>query len=688
MRCSRDALAVLVRAPSALLLGATPEQKAAFSSEQGLPYLIDMDSYYHVRIVGNDIDHGHMGDTLLEDGTSWDTKSFFPEGRSAQYQPGIVKLTEAVWGPLHALFGVDLYAVEYCLSAFMAALVALAAFLLGHRMAGLIGGLVAGVLVACAPAFVLRTAFGRYDTDMFVVLMDVLLVLTLTEALRVMSPRLQVAFSLGFGVTLFAYALSWVPQYAIFLAGLLLAGALLYVAALTFAPQPAKGSRTRLRRFIASPELRAFGLCALLAVLVTLVLEGPGFFAAAIPTLLWSAEPTASAVLPNMLASISELEVPQWVPDTLLQCFGGYIPGAPMTVLNGVGGIVPAVLAFAALVWLVVRSVKPQVADGAWPLQRRTGVMYLLIMGVFFVGGLYVVGRGTRFIEHLAVPVGVLAGAFAGWLALGIGSQRWRIRAVAPVFTAILCLAVVAPSLVGSVQICVSLRPSASDACARGMAWVRDHAEDPQAVIASWWDDGYFFESASGHPCLWDGGSQNGVRAILVAKALESEDPALSASIFRMLAHSGNGSVEYLMERTDAPTAFSALWEALPLDTAEARAALQARCGFTLEEAMQAEALMHPAEPKEVYLVLTDAMLSRTGWFERYANWDFGQSDAAAGAEGGGGDGGGRGDEGSPAPFSDKLLQRLFVNGDAVEGFAPVFDEGDGVKRMAIWRVM
>ena len=50
------ALAVLVRCPSAMLIGATPEEQAAYTTEQGLPYLIDMDSYYHVRIVDNDID--------------------------------------------------------------------------------------------------------------------------------------------------------------------------------------------------------------------------------------------------------------------------------------------------------------------------------------------------------------------------------------------------------------------------------------------------------------------------------------------------------------------------------------------------------------------------------------------------------------------------------------------------------
>lgn len=672
------ALAVLVRFPSALLLGLSPDEQAAYTTEQGVPYLIDMDSYYHVRIVDNDLDHGSMGTSFREDGTSWDTQSFYPEGRSAEYQPGIVWVTEATWGVARTLFGASLHQVEYCLAALMAALAALVAFLLGYRTSGRVGGIVAGVLVSCAPGFVLRTAFGRYDTDMFVVLMDILLVFLLTEALRARTARGRVLFSLGFGVAVLAYALSWAPQYAMLFAGVFLLGGLLFVLALFFAPKPSSDERGRLARFVASPELRVFGLCLGFTVLAILALRGPEFFAGLVSTLVWTSAPTASGVLPNMFVSVSELVVPSLVPATLLQWFVGYTPGTQLTVLTGVGGVVPAVLSIAALAWLAVRGIRPAAEGVAWPLSRRQSILYFLVLGLFWVAGLYAIGRGVRFIEHLCVPVGVLAGAFAGWLALGIKAESWKSGFVAPAFTIILCVAVMAPALVGSAQLCASLRPSTSDASAAGMAWVKENAADPKAVVVAWWDDGYFYESESGHPCLWDGGSMNGIRSILVGKALTTDDPGLSRQIVHMLAHSGNRSVDFLMERVDAQEAFETIWAALPLEKEQAIRVLMERCNLTEAEAAEVEELLHPAAANEAYLVLTNSTLRKTPWIEYFANWDFTgnmplPTDANSAA--------------AKADRTGELMYRLHARGETLDGFTSVFEENDGLERMRIWRV-
>ena len=671
------ALAALVRCPSAMLIGATPEEQAAYTTEQGLPYLIDMDSYYHVRIADNDIDHASMGDAFLEDGTAWDTQSFYPEGRTAEYRPGIVKLTEAAWS-VGRLFGTSLYQVQYCLAALMAALAALVAFLLGYRMAGRVGGFLAGVLVACTPVFVARTAFGRYDTDMFVVLLDTLMLLMLVEALRARTPMLQVCFSFGFGLSVFVYAQCWTPRYAVLLAGLLLVGALLYVTVLLFAPGQTTDTRSRFARWAARPELRGFALSFLLAVSAVLAIKGPLFFTELAATLLWAAVPSKVGVLPDVFVSISELEVPDLVPGAFAQWFAGYVPGMQATVLNGVGGVVPMALCFSALAYLAYRGVRPASGQSECIPNRSESVLYFCVLGVFFVGCFFAMSKGVRFIEHFAVPVGILAGAAAGWFASNIGRQQWGSACIALIFIAVLCAAAVAPSVVGSAQISAAMRPSATDASAQGMAWIRDNAEDPQAVIFSWWDNGYFYESESGHPCVWDGGSMDGIRSILVGKALTTDDAELSRCIVQMLVHSGNRPINYLMEHVDAQTAFDAVWEALPLPKVQAVRVLESRCGLTAAQAAEAEALLHPAEPKETYLVLTRSMLAKQPWFEYFANWDFeGSSPDAPHAQ----DGVERHDA------SDAVFRRLLDQEEPMDGFTLVFDGDDGVERMTIWRI-
>ena len=126
------AAAVFVRTAPAAVSGEKAAVRDAYMREDGLPYLTDMDSYYHVRLVDNYLNKGTLGDSVNEDGAPWDTRSFYPEGRSAAYQPGIVYLTSSLW----RIFGGSLYAIEYYLAALMAALSALAAFILGCRIAG------------------------------------------------------------------------------------------------------------------------------------------------------------------------------------------------------------------------------------------------------------------------------------------------------------------------------------------------------------------------------------------------------------------------------------------------------------------------------------------------------------------------------------------------------------------------
>ena len=68
------------------------------------------------------------------------------------------------------------------------------------------------------------------------------------------------------------------------------------------------------------------------------------------------------------------------------------------------------------------------------------------------------------------------------------------------------------------------------------------------------------------------------------------------------------------MERMDAEMAFDTVWDALMLEKAEAEELIVSRCGLTREEAAEAEALLHPEQPKETYLIITDTMMMEIGW--------------------------------------------------------------------------
>ena len=99
-------LAVLVRSPAAYLAGTSHELREEFMNETGQIYMMEMDSYYHTRITDNFLEKGSLENSVSEKGEPWDSVSYYPEGRTVEYQPGIVYLTTTVWKILNRLTGI------------------------------------------------------------------------------------------------------------------------------------------------------------------------------------------------------------------------------------------------------------------------------------------------------------------------------------------------------------------------------------------------------------------------------------------------------------------------------------------------------------------------------------------------------------------------------------------------------
>ncbi len=618
------AAAVLVRSPSSAFRGDAADVREAYTDETGIPYLTDMDSYYHVRLVRNYLENGTLGDTTLEDGTSWDSLRYAPEGRATDYPPGLIWLTATAW----RIFGGSLEALEYRLAAILSAVSALAAYLIGRRLGGAAGGVTAGLLVGCAPTYALRTCFGRFDTDVLAVLMEVLLILFLTEALRSRTGWKRGAHAAGFVLTTIGYALCWMPSYSMLFVGLTLAGgmAAAIVLALVDVPERPRTAGAFFRR----PGIWVVPGCGALTACGLLITCGPEVFGQILSSLGFSTTSrSGEGVLPNLFASISELSRASFFPQKAGQAFLGYVAGESTSTVNGVGGLAALLAAMAGLACLVMAWF-PQLRERLRLSPAGDGALYACVLGAWMAAGLFLTMYGVRFLEHLSIPVGLLAGAFVGqavrWTEAKAANQKWGAiksffcRKLIPV---LLCAALLIPALTGTVRSVADSRPSATDASANAMRFVRESSQEEKAVVASWWDMGYFYENASGHPCLWDGGSQGGARAILVSKALITDDLELSRRILLMLAASGDDAVTMLRAHTDAKTAFEAVWEALLLEREAAIALLQADCGLSEAEAEEAEALLHPAQPRETWLVITYTMTQQMGWFEYYANWDF-----------------------------------------------------------------
>ncbi len=674
-------IALLVRMPSAFLVILSDDQIEAYTDDSGLPYFTDPDSYYHIRLVDTMLETGKIADTVSPDGEPWDMHSFYPEGRNGAYEPGIVYLTIALWKVFNLSAPIDISRVEFYLSGFMAMITALAAYITGCRINGKVCGFVAGILMSCAPEYVSRTSFGRFDTDFFVILLNVLLICFLIEMLRASRLGVKASLALVFVLTALVYANCWATQFSMLFAGLTLFSGFICSAINEWLDHGDLSIKNRIIQLLVNRDsLLLVGSGILILILIGITM-GFSVVGEVFSSLTFSmTQEVSEGVLPNMYESIAELERPALVPDRFADWFRGYVIGSPSTVITGIGGAFAAVAAIGGLIYLFIRSVGKYKTGQQELIKKRECLIYSVVLGLWTITGLFLTRSGNRFIEMLAVPVGLLAGIFAGWIPQFINNTIKR-RTVRVIATIIVVAVIVIPDMEGFF---LSIRlPSFTDASAVAMKWIRENADDPDAVIDSWWDMGYFYESESGHPCLWDGGSQDPVRAILCSRAMVEEDMETSYRILKMLSCSGNAAINLLMEYTDPKTAFDTLWEVLPMNTKESSSIIADKCGMNIQNAIEVDKLIHPRDTKEIYLVLSYSMIKETGMYEYYSDWDFTGTQISSYKESSTDDE----QEKLDTKRESYTMWRLYFDVEENPYFNCVFENYDGVEGIRVWRV-
>jgi dolichyl-diphosphooligosaccharide--protein glycosyltransferase len=274
-----------------------------------------------------------------------------------------------------------------------------------------------------------------------------------------------------------------------------------------------------------------------------------------------------------------------------------------------------------------------------------------------------------------------------------------------------ICAAVVL-ALTGSFQWGREIRSMMSDSLAHSMEWVKDNAETEDAVVLSWWDYGYYYELESGHPVLWDGGTGTAVRLNIVGRILSTDDPKLCYSLIKMISTSGDKPVDMLTDKLGKAEGFDALYKVVVMDKDDSIKALTEEYGFGGSEAAELEALLHPSDPREVYLVMYETMTEQLGVFEYYGNWDYDGENTVpvktvyTSMPDGSGDMSSTDTE--VQEFFEKrqkeMLWRLYISGDTIKksevsdpeddeasadepAFEKVFEEDDGYVGFMIWKL-
>jgi dolichyl-diphosphooligosaccharide--protein glycosyltransferase len=628
----------------AVNIGGVPDQAKSFYQDQnGLPYFSEMDSYYNLRMTQDYLDHGYLGDTIIN-GTEWDLHSSFPSGQSAEYTPLIVYFTAFTYKFVNLFTHVPLNAVAIWIAPFIASLAVIPAYLLVRRITNDYGGITAGLLVGLAPAYFAHTFAGFFDTDQFNMIVPLLVVMFFIYSMLANTMKSRIIYAALAGFAMLVFTLAWSGWYYIYY--LVLATAVIYLLISRFLLNDKKAKPTdyfkgKLGWFNDKPDLLTlivFVIASLL--LMTLSIGVSGIYSGILSPIGASQLQSAvqSTAYPNVYVSVSELQIPSL-----------------SEVINGVGGYLPfffGILGVMALFWnLKTREVKEEKPKKPRkprrrgrssrrkteekevetetkvikpdPIPQKTNyVFYCVLFSLWLLVTAYAMTKGVRFVEDFSLPITLAAGIFVGLL-FGVVKGHVSNISYQKVIMAIIVIAVAFSPITSAYGISNTVVPGTDDSMVTSLQWIGNNTAN-NTVITSWWDFGHLFTYEANRPVTFDGSSQNSPRAYWVGKALLTSNETLSVGILRMLASSGDQAPLTLDNYTNN-TGVSAqiLTDILGVNKTQAITIMTTQYNLTQAQAQTIVQYTHPDNPTPDVLITSSDMVQKAGWWSYFGSWNF-----------------------------------------------------------------
>ena len=113
--------------------------------------MYELDSYYNYRLTENFIKNGHFGDTI-KNNQSWDSLSYSPPGRPAEYPPLIVWLAAFTYWFVNLFTKYDSFKdISFWIPLIIGPLAGIVGYIFVRKYAGEYAGLVTGILLLRHP---------------------------------------------------------------------------------------------------------------------------------------------------------------------------------------------------------------------------------------------------------------------------------------------------------------------------------------------------------------------------------------------------------------------------------------------------------------------------------------------------------------------------------------------------------
>lgn len=617
-------LGLLIRLDSLYLPGTPNDDKAFYEDSGGLPYMFELDSYYHYRLTQNFIDHGYLGDTKIN-GVEWDLHSYNPPGVPMDYPPFIVYLSAFIYYLINLFASIPLLKVVFWISAFIAPLSGIVAYFLVRRFTNNFGAVAAGIFMVTAPMFAVRTVVGWFDTDMFNILFPLLVTFFFFQAVDNRENfRKGLFFAIAAAFSMFMFSLAWNGWQYIFY--FIVVFSAIYIIWCKFKGREVKNITYIFLTFLLGSLLMIGIFTGLINVYK--LLAGP------IELIKVTGNPWAP--WPDVYTTVSELGKP-----TIIDI----ISGVGLAFFAGIFGYI----------WMFRVMINKKLKDSFLSTMNWFFYLFLLLWAVV---GFFTLFKGARFVMMLIPPLGVSAGIFIGitveYMGMLKNSKRFDIfrrrKNLINIIAIFILIWLTIPAVLNVHQSIVTLQPMANDDMWSVSEWINNYTSN-DTVIISQWSYGHLFTSIADRPVVFDGRmgyietlpsrsfgnaypygdkSPGIYREYWIDKAFSTSNETLSAGIFGMLATSGDLAYLTLNNYTkNTTTSVEILNNILGVNKGTANEILLKNYHLTQEQANKILNYTHPDNPRPYVLVTTDGFLGiGKGLFE-FGEWDFNKNNGS-----------------------------------------------------------
>ncbi len=599
-----------LRVDSSHLPGISSDEKVFYEDQNGLPYMYDMDSYYNYRMTQDYLDHGYLGDAVIN-GTEWDLHSYYPPGVPMDYPPLIAYITSFIYKLLSIFTPVSLLSVSFWIPAFIAPLCGIPAYFIVSRLTNDYGGIAAGILVVTSPLYFVRSVPGWFDTDMFNVLFPLLIILFFFEAFKSNDARTCTIFACLSSISMFIFALAWDGwQYLFYIISIF---CIFYVLWRII-------KKKDIKKIVYISGIFILGSISLICIF-TGVLNIVSLTSGIFEIIKITGNQGIWAPWPNAYTFITELQ-----------------PPSLKDAINGIGFVLSGLAIFG--IFIIFKVLKDERLKKLF-LNEMNWFFYSFLI-VWTVIGICSLKEGIRFILLLVPPLVILAGITAGIIKEFFDNlNKKQLNKLLSLSVLIL---IVLFSILPVYNASADLVPRMNDDLWDTAVWINNNTSNDTVVISSW-VYGHFFSAVADRPVVFDGRlgyietlpvrsyentyifsnkSPSVAREYWIDRAFSTSNENLSFGIFRMLATSGDLSWLTLERYTqNMSKSVEILNEILPVDRKTAEIILINNYSLSQSQADNVLKYTHPNNSTPFVLVTYSKMIDNGYWIFNFGEWNF-----------------------------------------------------------------